>query len=228
MPEKIRLVLVDEQNICRTGIARLLIDDGRFELVGEFCSGSEVLQLLKHENVDAVITEINISPPNGIELARDLSELEKPPKIIALSSVSSPQVVARFLRAGGSGYVLKKSKFVDLVIAIKSISDPLSGFFISPEIKQDAVQRLLEADDSGHVNADNYLSRREREVLLLISEGKSTGEIAGELGLSSKTVETYRKTLMDKLGLYTVAELTKYALINGIAVDGQLQPTKLT
>lgn len=227
MPDKLRLVLVDEQNICRKGLARLLTDDGRFDVVAELASAESAVEILRREQIDAVITEINVGPPNGIELARLAGALDSPVKVVALSSITSPQIVARFIRAGGSGYVSKRSMLVDLIIAVKSIGDSLSGYFISPDINHDAVKRLLESSDDSATDGENNLSRREREVLRLISEGRSTGEIAGQLGLSNKTVETYRKTLMDKLGLYTVAELTKYALIHGVAVDFQLKPAKL-
>lgn len=224
MPKTLRVVLADEQNLCRVGIGKLLSDAG-FAVVAHAATGKEAIACIKQHRPDVVITDVALPAPNGIEVARFAAQTKSPPRMIALGCDATPSVIAEFIRAGGSAFVLKRGTVEELVAAVARETSPEKPF-LSAEIRRDAVMRCLGAKGASAQGHKALLSRRERQVLRLLSEGNSTAEAAGALELSIKTIETYRKTLMDKLGLYTIAELTKYALIEGIAVDARLQPIR--
>jgi DNA-binding NarL/FixJ family response regulator len=212
MPTKI--LLVDDHAIIRQGLSSLLEKQPDIEVVGSVEDGRQAVDTVRQLAPNLVIMDISMPNLNGIDAARKIAEENSSVKIIALSIHSSRRFVAEMLKAGASGYILKDCLFGELMEAIKTVLG--GGIYLSPKITgvviDDYVQRLSkQSQTSGPV-----LSDREREVLQLLSEGKSTKEIALFLHVSAKTIESNRRTIMDKLKINSVAELTKYAIREGI------------
>ena len=212
MPTKI--LLADDHAIIRQGLCSLLEKQPDIEVVGAAEDGQEAMELVREKRPDIVIMDISMPNLNGIDAARKItSELENV-KVIALSIHSSRRFVTEMLKAGASGYILKECLFDELLDAIKTVKK--GGIYLSPMITgvvvDDYVKRL-----SGQYQPESpTLSAREREVLQLLAEGKSTKDIALHLHVSAKTVESNRRNIMDKLGIHSVAELTKYAVREGL------------
>ena len=212
MPTKV--LLVDDHAIIREGLSSLLEKQPDIEVVGGAEDGRQAVDSVRRLAPDLVIMDISMPNLNGIDATRKIVEETANVKIIALSIHSSRQFVAEMLKAGASGYILKDCLFDELMTAIKTVLN--GGIYLSPKITgvviDDYVQRLSKQyQPSGPV-----LSEREREVLQLLAEGKSTKEIAIQLHVSAKTIESNRHNLMDKLRINSVAELTKYAIREGI------------
>jgi DNA-binding NarL/FixJ family response regulator len=182
--------------------------------VGEAANGKETVRLAGELKPDIVVMDISMPGLNGVEATRQILDGATGIKIVALSMHSSMHFITEILRAGAVGYVLKKNAFQELTQAIHTV---IRGHtYLSPQIadlvRKDYLSRLPEGDDS----AFSLLSPRERQILQLIAEGNTTKSIASSLEVSTKTVETHRRNIMNKLGLHSVAELTKYAISEGI------------
>ncbi len=212
MPTKV--LLVDDHAIIRQGLSSLLEKQPDIVVVGGVEDGRQAVDSVRKLMPDLVIMDISMPNLNGIDATRKIAEENSGVKIIALSIHSSRRFVAEMLKAGASGYILKDCLFDELMEAIKTV---LSGsIYLSPKITgiviDDYVQRLSkQCQPNGPT-----LSDREREVLQLLSEGKSTKQIALSLHVSAKTSESNRRNVMDKLKINSVAELTKYAIREGI------------
>ena len=209
-----RILLVDDHAIIRQGLSSLLEKQPDIEVVGSVEDGRQAVDTVRQLTPDLVIMDISMPNLNGIDAARKITEEINGVKIIALSIHSSRRFVAEMLKAGASGYILKDCLFDELMEAIKTV---LSGsIYLSPKITgvviDDYVQRLSKQYQSNGPT----LSDREREVLQLLSEGKSTKQIALQIHVSTKTIESNRRNIMDKLKINSVAELTKYAVREGI------------
>lgn len=191
----------------------MLERDG-FQVVAEADNGRSAVRLAKELQPDIVITDIAMPDLNGLEATRQICAEAPRAKVLALSMHTESRFVLGILEAGASGYLLKDAAFEELSVAIKAILR--DQIYLSPAIAGVVVRQSL-----GHVGSKPRserakLSKREREVLQLIAEGKSTKEIAAKLYVSVKTVETHRKQIMDKLDIYSIAELTKYAIREGV------------
>lgn len=212
MPTKV--LLVDDHAIIRQGLCSLLEKQPDIEVVGGVEDGRQAVDTVRKLAPDLVIMDISMPNLNGIDATRKIAEEISGVKIIALSIHSSRQFVAEMLKAGASGYILKDCLFDELMEAIKTV---LRGeIYLSPKISgvviDDYVQRLSKQyQPNGPV-----LSEREREVLQLLAEGKSTKQIALQIHVSTKTIESNRRNIMEKLKINSVAELTKYAIREGI------------
>jgi len=209
-----RILLVDDHSIIRQGLNSLLEKQPDIEVVGDVEDGRQAVDTARQLAPDLVIMDISMPNLNGIDATRKIAEEISGVKIIALSIHSSRRFVAEMLKAGASGYILKDCLFDELMEAIKTV---LRGeIYLSPKITgvviDDYVQRL-----SKQYQPDGLtLSDREREVLQLLAEGKSTKQIALQIHVSAKTIESNRRNIMDKLKINSVAELTKYAVREGI------------
>jgi two-component system, NarL family, response regulator NreC len=209
-----RILLVDDHAIIRQGLCSLLEKQPDIEVVGGVEDGRQAVDTARQLAPDLVIMDISMPNLNGIDATRKIAEEISGVKIIALSIHSSRRFVAEMLKAGASGYILKDCLFDELMEAIKTV---LRGeIYLSPKITgvviDDYVQRL-----SKQYQPDGLtLSDREREVLQLLAEGKSTKQIALQIHVSAKTIESNRRNIMDKLKINSVAELTKYAVREGI------------
>ncbi len=211
----IRIVLADDHTIVRNGLRLVLERQPDFVVAGEANNGREAIDIVIRENPDVVIMDIGMPLLNGIEAAKRIQEQHLRTAVVILSMHSDEGYVVKALRAGARGYLLKDSAEADLVQAVRAVSGGKA--FFSP-----AVSKLL-ADDyvrqlhqQGVEDPYDLLTARERELLQLVAELKSTKEIAGLLGVSPHTIDTHRSHLMQKLNVHSIPELILYAVRKGV------------
>jgi DNA-binding NarL/FixJ family response regulator len=204
----IKVALADDHQIFREGLRSMIENSKNIKVVGEASNGQEILDVIDKKHPDVVILDVNMPVLNGIEATKQIVKNKTKIKIIALSMHSDKRFVAEMLGAGAKGYLLKDCAFEELLTAIETVMK--NKVFLSPGIKgvviEDYVSRL-----KGPA-ATASLSPREMEVLRLIADGKSTKEIAFELNLSAKTIETHRRQIMEKMKFDSIADLIKYAI----------------
>jgi DNA-binding NarL/FixJ family response regulator len=206
----IKILLADDHKITREGLRSLLDKQQDMEVVAEAEDGRMAVRLAAELIPDVVIMDISMSDLNGLQATRQISGRLPNVKIIGLSMHSDSLYVADMLKSGASGYLLKECAFEELALAIRTV---VAGkTYLSPSISgavvSDYLHRLAKVD----LSESDVLTDRELEVLQLIAEGNSTKQIALKLHISVKTVETHRRQIMNKLDIYTIAELTKYAI----------------
>ena len=212
---KTRILLADDHQLMREGLKALLDQDDELTLVGEASDGYATLGLAKEANPHVVIMDVAMPDLNGIETTRQLVAESPHIKVIALSGHLNKEYVRQMLEAGASAYLLKTRAYEELSTAIREVM--ANRKYLSPDVAKGVVDEYVELSTSTQKNsAFILLTDREREVLQQISEGAATKEIAATLGLSVKTIETHRRNIMEKLDLHSVAELTKYAINEGI------------
>jgi DNA-binding NarL/FixJ family response regulator len=209
-----RILLADDQAIIRQGLCSLLEKQPDIEVVGAADDGQKAIELVRELKPDIVIMDISMPNLNGIDATRKITGEPGNVKVIALSVHSSRRFVTEMLKAGASGYVLKECLFDELLDAIRTVRN--GGTYLSPRITGVVVDDYVKRLSSEYRPEAPDLSPREREVLQLLAEGRSTKQIALHLHVSSKTVESNRRNIMDKLGIHSVAELTKYAVREGL------------
>ena len=198
----------------REGLKSLVEKERDLEVVGMAANGRQALVLTRKIKPGVVIMDIAMPDLNGIDAAQQITNEVPGVKIIALSMHSEKQFVEGMLRAGAAGYLLKDSAFEELIKAIRVVC--AGKKYLSPEAAEILLRDYATPSIGRDIEQEPNLTLREREVLQLISEGLTTKEIAKRLNISAKTVETHRKKIMDKLDLYTVAELTRYAVQIGL------------
>ncbi len=207
-----RVLLVDDHEVTRQGVCSLCEKESDIEVVAEAGAGRTAVALVFKHLPHIVVMDIGLPDLNGIEATRQIRDREPSVKVVALSSRSDQRFVAAMLQVGALGYVLKEAAAREVVEAIREVQ--AGRKYVSPQLIDpliaDYAQRL--ADGA----ASPLLTSREREVLQLIAEGKTTPQIADQLVVSEKTVGNHRQNLMKKLGMNGVAELTKYAIREGI------------
>ncbi|GBE34547.1 oxygen regulatory protein NreC [bacterium BMS3Bbin06] len=208
------MVLVDDHAIFREGLRCLIEKQPDIEVVGEAADGRKAIHVAKELRPDLVIMDVKMPVMNGIEATRQIVDKFSGVKVLALSMYSDTRFVLEMLRAGASGYLLKDSTFEELNRAIRTVVS--NKIYLSPGIACIVVETLLSQQSSSDSLVFSLLTDREREVLQLLSEGNSTKQIALHLYVSVKTVESHRKNIMNKLDIHTVAELTKYAIREGL------------
>jgi len=209
----IRILIADDHRIIREGIRTLLKTEPGIEVIGEAENGLRTIQLASELNPDVIVMDITMPDLNGIEAARQIMARHPNVKVIALSMHSDRRFIAGAVGAGAVGYLLKDCAFEELARAIRAVMK--GQIYLSPMITGVVVGDYLRRLNESMVNAA-VLSDREREVLQLIAEGNSVAQISEKLILSVKTIETHRKNLMNKLNIHSVAELTKYAIREGL------------
>ena len=210
----VRIILADDHKIMREGLRALLAKQKEIEVIAEADSGRGVIELCSQLHPDVVVIDISMPDLNGIDAARQITRQAPDIKVIALSMHSDKKYVKEMLAAGASGYLLKDAAFEELGMAIATVLK--NKTYLSPQITDTVVKDYVNENVPHNSIASTALSAREREVLQLIAEGKSTRDIAAKLYVSVKTIETHRKQIMDKLGLNSIAELTKYAIREGL------------
>jgi two-component system, NarL family, response regulator NreC len=208
------ILLVDDHKIMRQGLRSLLSGHPGMSVVAEAENGRKAVELTKETRPDVVIMDVSMPDMNGIEATHQVKMSAPGTKVIALSIHSDRRYVLQMFRAGASGYLLKDCAFEELTRAIRAVSSGQA--YLSPGIAGMVVGEFLRGLDADGSTAIPSLSAREREVLQLLAEGKSTKEIASALKVSAKTVETHRRQVMVKLQMNSVAELTKYAIREGL------------
>lgn len=210
----IRVLLADDHRIIREGLRSLLQKQPDMEVVEEAEDGITAVRLTEKLRPDIVIMDIGMPDLNGIEAARQIVTRVKGVKVIALSMHSDKRFVLEMLKAGASGYLLKDCAFEELINAIRTVRS--GQIYLSNRVTGVVVDEFLHNRPTSEVSAYNLLSAREREVLQLLAEGNTTKSIAAALSVSTKTIETHRQQIMEKLNLHSVAELTKYAVKEGL------------
>jgi len=206
---RIKVLLVDDHPVVRRGIAACLSRNDQIELVGEAANGREALEMARELSPHVVITDVDMPIMNGADLALALSKELPATRVLVLSVYHAPGHVLRMVQAGATGYMFKESPPEELIRGIVQVArgEP----FFSENVAQIALNQVVR----GQINGVQSLTSREREVLIRIAEGLSNKEIAGALSLGVRTVETHRERAMRKLGIHSVAGLTKYALQQG-------------
>jgi DNA-binding NarL/FixJ family response regulator len=209
-----RILLADDHAIIRQGLCALLEKQPDIEVVGAAEDGRKALELVRVLVPDIVIMDISMPNLNGIDATRKIISEMGDVKVIALSIHSSRRFVTEMLKAGASGYILKECLFDELIEAIRTVSS--GGVYLSPKITGVVVDDYVKRMSTDYQPEAPALTEREREVLQLLAEGRSTKQIALQLHVSAKTIESNRRNIMDKLGIHSVAELTKYAVREGL------------
>jgi len=204
-----RLLLADDHALVRQGLRTFLEKQG-FQVACEASNGQEAVQMVAKQHPDVAIIDISMPILNGVEAARELKKSARKTKIIILTKHDEDTYVTEALQAGVSGYVLKSQVANDLVRAINEVCR--GSVYFSPTISRAVVGAYLSKTDA----RTDPLSARERQVLQLIAEGKSTREAAQQLGISLKTVESHRTKLMRKLDIHETASLVRYAIRRGL------------
>jgi len=210
MTQKIRILLADDHTLLRSGIRALLEDEPDLLVVGEAGDGREAVLLANQLRPNVVLMDIAMPMLNGLEATRQIKKQHPEVKVLVLTMYDHEEYFRQLLEAGASGYIIKRAAAGELVAAIRAVYNGQA--VLSP-----AITRLLLEDylhrDAGKSEADpDALSPREREVLQLIAEGKTSREIAEILNLSVKTIQSHRTSLMQKLDLHDKGELIKYAI----------------
>jgi DNA-binding NarL/FixJ family response regulator len=211
---KIRVMLADDHRLFRDGLRTLLHQQADIEVVGMAVDGSSVTEVAGACKPDVVLMDMSMPGLNGIEATRRLVAEYPDVRVVMLSMHADRRFVVESLCAGALGYVLKDCEIGDLVEAIKSVGK--RQIYLSKTIAEAVVRDYLALTIQQPESAFAVLSAREREVLQKLSEGHSAKEIAATLQVSIKTVETHRKNIMDKLNIHSIAELTKYAIREGL------------
>lgn len=210
----VRIIVADDHKLVRDGICSLLEKQEGMEVIAETEDGRTTVQEVQKRSPDVVVMDISMNDLNGIDATRQIIAKSPRVKILALSMHSDKRFVLGMLSAGASGYLLKDCGFMELADAIRIVVS--NQTYLSPRIAgtvtDDYVNRMAATDTSVH----STLTPREREVLQLIAEGKSTKITASLLQVSIKTIESHRQRIMGKLEIYSVAELTKYAISEGL------------
>jgi len=212
---KIRVLIADDHNIMLAGLRSLLEKQTDIEVVAEAENGRKAVQKAQETKPDIVVMDVSMPDLNGIEATTQIIESVPETRVVALSMHSDKRFVVGMLRAGASGYLLKDCASQELANAIHQVAGGKK--YLSPEITGVVIDDYLFGGSSEEgITAASRLSAREREVLQLIAEGWSTKQIATHLYVSVKTIETHRRQIMKKLDLHTIADLTKYAIREGL------------
>jgi DNA-binding NarL/FixJ family response regulator len=211
----LRILLVDDHALVRAGIGELVQKLLGVEVIGEASNGRQALEIVQAQMPDLVLLDIGMKELNGLDVAERITRDYPGVKTLILSMHANEEYVLRALRAGACGYMLKDSAITELKLAIDAV---LAGkTYLSPSISRSVIDSYLNRTAApARKNSLELLTPRQREILQLIAEGNSTKEIAANLNLSAKTVETHRAQLMERLDIYDVASLVRFALREGL------------
>ncbi len=209
----VSIVVADDHKIVREGLIRLLESREDYTVVGEASDGEEAVAVVMDMQPDVVLMDLNMPKLSGIEATRQLDRAGCRSKILVLSMQEGQGYVEEVLRAGASGFVVKNSASKDVYNAIDAVRSGAS--YLSPAITQQVVDAIARAKTTGS-SAVSILTEREREVLKLITDGLSSKEIASDLGVSLKTIDSHRSNLMKKLDIHKVSGLVRFAIRSGL------------
>jgi DNA-binding NarL/FixJ family response regulator len=210
----IRILLADDHNIIREGLRSLLDEQPDMEVVAQAENGHSAVYMVREMLPDIAIMDVTMPDLNGIVATQKIVSECPNVKVIALSMHSDSLFVTEMLKSGASGYLLKDCAFEELINAIHTVLD--DTIFLSPGLSNFVVDDYLNLLSKNNSAGSDVLSHREREVLQMLAEGNSMKQIAMKLGICVKTVETHRRQITNKLDIYSVAGLTKYAIRKGI------------
>lgn len=209
----IRVVLADDHTVVRAGIRAMLERIDGIEILGEASNGREALLLVELHRPHLLLTDIGMPEMNGLELTARVAKEFPNVRVVILSMHATEEYVWQALRAGAAGYLLKDTDVGELELAIRSVTEGKS--YLTSAVSQQVVENYMQRLGNG-TSALDILTPRQREILQLIAEGKSTKEIAHTLRISVKTVETHRTSLMDRLQIYDIAGLVRFAMRMGL------------
>lgn len=217
----IKILLTDDHALVRTGIKRLLEDSQQVEISGEAESGEACIKMVQELKPDIILMDVNMPGIGGVEACRRVLQRNPKQKIIVLTIHSEQTFPKRLLEIGAKGYLTKECNINEMILAIKQVNN--GGSYIEPRIAQQLALSLLPGNSENPVDR---LSRREFQVMLMISHGLSNVEISEKLCLSPKTVSTYRSRLLDKLGAHNEVDLIKIAVEQGMVEFAQSEPAQ--
>jgi DNA-binding NarL/FixJ family response regulator len=210
----LRILIADDHEVARKGIRSLLESHAEWEVCGEARDGREAVEYASQLQPDVFLLDIGMPNLNGLDAARQILAIIPDARILILTVHDSEQVVREVLAAGARGFLLKSDAGRDLVAAVEALQRRRT--FFTSSVAQMLLEGYLRPHDDAYTSGRPVLTPREREVIQLVAEGKTTKEVATVLSLSVKTAETHRTNLMRKLDLHSVAALTLYAVRNGI------------
>ncbi|MFV1949630.1 MAG: response regulator [Anaerolineales bacterium] len=211
MPEKVRVLLADDHAVLRSGLILLLNTQEDFSVVGEASTGLATIALTEELNPDLILLDLSMPQLGGLEIITTLKQKSQNSKILILTMHDDPEYLRLALKSGVSGYILKKAADTELLSAMRAVIN--GEVYIHSALTRSLLRDILPKDKQDREKDDwEHLSRREKQVLKLVALGHTSQEIAEKMGLSSKTVDTYRARGMYKLGLRTRASLVRFAL----------------
>jgi len=210
----VRIILADDHEVVRDGLCSLIEREKDMEVIAQADNGRTTVELARKLRPDVIVMDIGMPDLNGIEATRQIAAEESDIKIIALSMYSDRGYVSEMLKAGASSYLPKDSSAKEVIHAIRTIIK--GGIYLPPSLASVVIEDYVRKPSVPETGAFTALTAREREVLQLLAEGKSIKQTAGLLHVSISTIETHRRNIMEKLEIYSVAELTKYAIREGL------------
>ena len=216
----LRILIADDHEVARRGIRSILESHPGWEVCEEAKDGREAVEMAARTHPEVILLDIAMPNLNGLEAARQILDASPDVAILILTMHDSDQTIREVLRAGARGFLLKSDAGRDLVSAFEALEQKRT--FFTTKVSQMVLEGFLDRRDPAQINrssielSHDLLTTREREVIQLLAEGKTSKEVAVTLNLSVKTAETHRTNLMRKLGLHSVADLTRYAVRNGI------------
>ena len=210
----IRILVVDDHTLVREGLATLLDSENDIEVVGQCGTGREAINLTKKLNPDVVLLDFKLPDMDGLEITEQIAGSETNARVLILTMYANEEYVLRALRAGAAGYLLKDAGPVELELAINAATH--NKTYLSPAISKHVAEYVRQESGETVSSPLERLTPRQREILQLIAEGRTTPEIAQLLEVSVKTVDTHRTQLMDRLDIHDIAGLVRYAIRVGL------------
>ncbi len=211
----IRLLIADDHQMMRDGLRALIEKEPDMQIVGEAADGKTTVSLARQTSPHVIVMDVSMPDLNGIEATRKILGANPKVKVVGLSGHADQHFIREMLSAGASAYLLKQTAYEELLRAVRAVMKGKK--YLSPDVARGVMDAYVELSrPQSERPAFVVLTDREREVLQMTAEGKSTKEIADGLEVSVKTVETHRRNIMEKLDLHSVAELTKYAIREGL------------
>jgi two-component system, NarL family, response regulator NreC len=210
----LKILLADDHKLLREGLRALIEEQKNMTVVAEAEDGRSAVRLAAELSPDIIVMDISMPGLNGIDATRRIAAESPGIKVIALSMHADRNFVVEMFKAGAAGYLLKDCAFEELISAINAVSSKKA--YLSSKLSDTMIKDYVNLFPKKKLSVFSALTAREREVLQLLAEGKSTREIAASLNVSTKTVETFRRLVMKKLDIRSVAELTKYAIRAGL------------
>ena len=207
----IKILVVDDHAVVRRGLRQILAETSDLHVAGEAGTAGEALQKVQDERWDVVVLDVGLAGKSGLDLIADIRKLRPEARVLVLTMFSEEQYAVRAIRAGAAGFLTKESAPDKLVDAVRKVAS--GGRFISPELAE-TLASMVAGEGSGKPH--ERLSNREFEILKLIGSGRTVSQIAEDLTLSVKTVSTHRTRILRKMDMKTNAELTHYAVKNGL------------
>jgi two-component system response regulator NreC len=210
----LKILLADDHKLLREGLRALIEEQKNMTVVAEAEDGRSAVRLAAELSPDIIVMDISMPGLNGIDATRRITAESPGVKVIALSMHADRNFIVEMFKAGAAGYLLKDCAFEELINAIQAVSSKKA--YLSSKLSDTMIKDYVNLFPKKKVSVFSALTAREREVLQLLAEGKSTREVAASLNVSTKTVETFRRLVMKKLDIHSVAELTKYAIRAGL------------